>query len=530
MMIGLKFKNICAAIILLLVIFSCQKKEEVGVNPYDGGKQPFGIRFTSNFADPTSGLPGEVIRINVKGLKQYENKFDFLLSEVKAEIISLSDSTIDFRIPEEVSSGIVTVIMNGQIFYGPRVGVEGKVSVDKDYKIVNGFNSAVSQILPHAGGHIIVGSFTDFENELTAGQYYTGIHYINSLGESATNMEFGRRADGSITSIVRLSDGKFIIGGSLSKFSMRDIDGIARLNANGSLDTMTVAVINPNADSKPLDGLDTVSTFNSGFTNGYVYKIFENPDKDLIVVGSFTVHRKIDYQYSSRDNRRYINTRVRSIAKLKPDGKLDSSFNINNAGLNGLINDAVILKDGRVVIAGAFTTYNGSPARNIVCIKPDGEIDQSFSSNAGTNFPVLSLTYNANLNKLAIAGSFTNYGGVSNNGVVVLNTDGSIDQSFKFGETEGESANYAQILNNKKIMVTGSFQRYNGVMRPGFLLLEPDGTAKQEYNNMGAFGGIPLNVIETTSSLGNPAILVGGLIFSVDGNRVGNIVKIEIKN
>ncbi|WP_149914940.1 DUF5008 domain-containing protein [Sphingobacterium cavernae] len=529
-MTGSIFKNISAAIITLLVIISCQKKEEVGVNPYEGGKAPFGIIFTSNLADPTSALPGEVVRINVRGLKQYENKFDFLLSEVKTEIVGLTDSTVDFRIPNEVSSGMVTVVMNDQIFYGPHVGVEGKVSVDTDYKIVNGFNGSVMGILPHAGGHIVVGGFSDFENEWTTGKYLTGIHYINSLGQTATNMDFRRRANTGISSIARLMNGQFMIGGYFSEFSKREVGGIARLNANGSLDTVTVAVINPNSDTKPLDGLDTVSAFNSGFTNGIVNKVFELADSSIIAVGSFAVHRSIDYQYSSRDNRRYVNTRVRNVAKLKPNGKLDSTFNLNNTGLNGFINDAVALKDGRIVIAGAFTNYNGTAVRNIVCIKPNGQIDQSFTASGGADFPILSITYNTVSDKIVIAGSFKNYGGKPTNGVVVLNSDGSTDQNFIFGDLDGGAPNYAYKLNNGKVLVTGSFLRYNGVRRGGILILEPNGQAKQEYNNLGRFSGIPATIVETTSSLGNPAILVGGLIISVDNKSVGNIVKIEIKN
>lgn len=529
-MIGSIFKKISIVLLTLVVLYSCQKKEEIGVNPYAGGKEPFGIIFTSNSTDPTSALPGEVVRVQVKGLKQYENKFDFLLNEVKTEVVALSDSTIDIRIPNEVSSGIVTVVMNGQIFYGPRIGVEGKVSVDTDYKIVNGFNSSVYQIIPHAGGHLVVGSFTDFENSVTGGSYINGIHFINSLGQSGTNMDFRRGASNVITSVVRLSNGQFLIGGMFDRYSFREAGGIARLNANGSLDTMTVAVINPNADTKPLDGLDTVSAFNANFSGGIVYKVFETPDNNIIAVGSFSVYRKIDYQYSSRDNRRFIPTRVNNIAKLKLDGTLDSTFNLNNTGLNGFINDAVMLKDGRILLAGSFTNYNGTPVRNIVCIKSSGEIDHTFLANGGANNTILSLTYNPTLDKIAIAGLFTSYGSAATKGAAILNTDGTVDPTFKLGELNGEFPNYAYKLNSGKVIVTGSFSRYNNVRRGGLLILEADGTARQEYNNLGSILGAPYTIVETTSSAGNPAILLGGSLFGVDNRNVGNIVKIEIKN
>lgn len=524
------FGKIIAALLIFLSVVGCQKKEEVGVNPYEGGKEPFGILFTANRTDPEIAAPGEVVRVNVKGLKKYENKFDIRLNDVSTEVVALTDSTIDIRMPTQVSSGIVTVILDGQIFYGPRIGVEGKVAVDTDYKIVNGFDMGLRQIMPHSGGHIVVGSFTNFENEKSGNTYRTGIHHITSLGQSSTSMDFRRRANGPISSIARLPNGKFIVGGSLTTFSARAVGGIARLNANGSLDTTVVAVINPNADTKPLDGLDTVSSFNAGFSGGMVSYVFETPDNGVIVVGSFTSYWKIDYTYSSRVNRYYINTKVKNVARLKEDGTLDSTFNVNNTGFNGFVNGAVKLNDGRIVIAGTFTNYNGKAVNNIVCLKPNGEVDEDFLSHGGTNLPIQSVTYNSTLNKLAIAGTFKTFGSVPTNGVVLLNADGSVDQNFVLGDMDGEFPNYAYILNSGKVFVTGSFSKYNGINRGGVLILEADGTAKQEYNNLGSFRGTPTTLVETTSSLGNPAILLGGTIYEVGGKNVGHIVKIEIKN
>lgn len=519
----------CILLLGIVIFQSCQKGEEVGVDPYTGGKEPFGITFTSTRTDPEIGLPGEVIRVNVKGLKKYENQFEFRLSEVNTEIVALSDSTLDFRIPAEVSSGMLTVVLNGQIFFGPRVSVEGKVSVDSDYKLVNGFNSSVNQLLANAGGHIVVGSFTDFENQATDDNIIRGIHQINSLGESGGSLDFRRSATGSISSITRLSTGEYVIGGYLTEFSKRQVGGIARLKATGSLDTTTVEVINPEQSTKPLNGLDTVSTFNAGFTGG-VLKVFATDNDAILAVGSFGNHYRIDYNYSSRENRRFIYSKVSGIAKVRYDGTLDSAFNYNNTGFNGSINDAVKLNDGRLVIVGSFTMYNGKRADNIVCINPDGTVDESFTAAGGANRSILTVTYNPTTDKIVLSGSFNRYAGAATNGVLLLKNDGAVDPTFTLGNIEGGAASYAYSLNNGRVLVTGGFEKYNGIQRSGLLILESDGTARQEYNNMGTFAGIPLTIVETTSSLGNPAVLLGGSIFAVDGKMVGNLVKIEIKN
>ena len=512
-----------------IVLQSCSKKQEVGVNPYEGGKQPLGIVFTTNKAYPEAGLPGEVISLNVRGLLKYDQKFKVLLNDVESEVVDLSDSTLDIRIPSEVSSGNVTILLNGQIFYGPRVGVEGKASVDTDFKVVNGFNGFVSQILPNSGGHIVVGSFTDFDGQATKANIINSIHFLNSLGQTSTGMNFRRSATGGISSIAKLANGQFIVGGNLTEFSKRDVGRIARLHANGNLDTMVVSVINPDSEKRPLDGFDTVSTFNGGL-NGSVMKVFAAEDNSVIAIGTFNSHYKIDYNYSSRENRRQINTRVNGVAKLKYDGSLDSSFNINNLGLNGYINDAVKLNDGRIVIVGSFTSYNGKTANNIVCIKPNGQVDETFAP-IGSDKPILAITYNPNTNKIAIAGGFKQYEGVTTSGVLLLNANGSVINTFQFGTLDDEGvASFAYPLNNGRVFVSGGFTKYNNVRRGGMLILEANGTAKQEYNNLGTLSGVANTLVETTSSLGNPAIIIGGSIFSLDGKSTGNIVRIELKN
>lgn len=518
-------------VLLVGVIFqlqSCRKEQEIGVNPYAGAKEPLGIVFTTSKSSPEAGLPGELITLNVTGLLKYDKQFKIYLNDVEAEVITLTENTVDIRIPTAVSSGNVTIILDNQIFYGPRVGVEGKAAVDVDFKIVNGFNGFVSQILPNSGGFLVAGSFTNFENQATGTTIINSIHFLNSLGQTATGMDFRRSATGGITSIAKLASGKFMIGGNLTAFSKRDVGGIARLNANGSLDTMVVSVINPDSEKKPLDGFDTVSTFN-GSLGGSITNVFETADHGIIAVGFFSTHSKIDYNYSSRENRRIIYTKVKNIAKLKADGSLDSSFNINNVGFNGFINNAIKLNDGRIVIVGAFSTYNGKSAKNIICIKPDGTIDESFAA-GGTDKEILAITYNPTTNKIVLAGGFKQAVGVATTGVVVLNGDGSVDQSFQFGNVQEGIPSYAYSLNNGRVFVQGSFSKYNGISRGGLLVLEPNGEAKQAYNNLGYMAGSVISLVETTSSLGHPAILLGGFIFSVDGKSVGNIVKIELKN
>src|SRR5690606_18554318 len=132
-----------------------------------------------------------------------------------------------------------------------------------------------------------------------------------------------------------------------------------------------------------------------------------------------------------------------------------------------------------------------------------------------------SISYNATNGKIALTGKFDTFNGIPKRGVVILNSDGSVDNSFTLGDVRGRLANYAYVMNNGKVLVSGDFTTYNGIHRSNLLILESNGEALQDYNNLGTFSGRINTVVETTSSLGYPALLIGGSIGTADDRRVG---------
>jgi len=520
----------------VLTMAACSKKESgLGENPYAGGKSPLGVLFENLNRPLASARPNDVIQVSVRGLANYTDVLEAFVNEEAAQVVSISDSTLDIRIPAQVSSGVLKLKINEQIFFGPKVTIEGKVTFDTDYGIVNGYNGAVYQLLNVSPNVWAVGSFTDFENEASSTLFRNGISIINSNGKSidAANYQAGRGAEGGLRSITRTTDGKFIVAGGMASYNRRSVFGLTKINGNASLDTMTVELINTTPEI-PANAFDTVPAFNAGFF-GTLLKVFSTPDNGVIVLGDFVQHFYVDYNYSSRETRTNIFTNVRDIVRLKEDGRVDSSFSFQNTGVNGSINDAVQLSDGRIVAVGAFTSFNGTTANRIVAFNTDGTISNSFAANVGSgvseaNAEILSITYNPTVNKIALAGRFTTFNGKVKNGVVILNTDGSVDDSFTLGDVQGRISTYAYVMNSGRVLVSGDYITYDGVNRSRLLILEADGTALQDYNNLGTFTGRITSVIETTSSLGHPALLIGGLISMADGRRVGNIFKLEVRN
>ncbi|MBK7085206.1 MAG: delta-60 repeat domain-containing protein [Flavobacteriales bacterium] len=82
--------------------------------------------------------------------------------------------------------------------------------------------------------------------------------------------------------------------------------------------------------------------------------------------------------------------------------------------------------DGKIIIGGSFTSYDGIGRNSIARLNADGSLDIGFNPGTGANNPVHSITLQPD-GKIIIGGDFTNYNGTGRNRVARLNTDGSLD-------------------------------------------------------------------------------------------------------
>jgi uncharacterized delta-60 repeat protein len=146
---------------------------------------------------------------------------------------------------------------------------------------------------------------------------------LNANGSLDTG--FNPSAGGTVTSVAVQADGKVLIGGSFTTVGGVTRNRIARLNADGSLDT----IFNPD-----------VSTSGSS-----VSSIAVQTDGKVLIGGSFTTVGGVTRNY---------------VARLNADGSLDTGFNPN---ANSTVNSLAVQADGEVLVGGAFTTI-GALTRN----------------------------------------------------------------------------------------------------------------------------------------------------------------------
>ena len=108
-----------------------------------------------------------MVTYKAKGLSKWFNQqgkpdFSFFISNEKAEIVLATDTTITVKVPESLSSGIAHILLNEQIFYGPKLTVLGNVSVDKGYVVQKRIPGAIYSCLEHWSQkehYHLVGSF-----------------------------------------------------------------------------------------------------------------------------------------------------------------------------------------------------------------------------------------------------------------------------------------------------------------------------------------------------------------------------------
>src|ERR1035441_1647730 len=81
--------------------------------------------------------------------------------------------------------------------------------------------------------------------------------------------------------------------------------------------------------------------------------------------------------------------------------------------------------DGKVLVGGLFTTLGGQARNGIGRLNPDGTLDSSFNPGAGPQYSsVYSLAVQAD-GKILVAGDFTTLGGETRNHIARLNADGT---------------------------------------------------------------------------------------------------------
>src|SRR6059058_3696100 len=185
-------------------------------------------------------------------------------------------------------------------------------------------------------------------------------------------------------------------------------------------------------------------------TNDAVNVVIPQPDGKVIAAGRFT----------------FANNIVRNrIARFNFNGSLDTTFD-PGTGADGEITAAVLQSDGRIIVAGRFTSFNGLTHNSICRLNANGSVDQTFGLGNGINNAALALALQTD-GRIIVGGQFSQVDLTQRFNLARLNNDGSVDLSFDPGNGPNGDVNAIVIQPDGRILIGGTFIGYNGFARGG---------------------------------------------------------------
>ena len=444
-----------------------------------------------------------------------------------------TDTTFSSRIPPPFGTTIPSAVYSIALQPDGKVVAGGFIAsqFDGTYKSIYRFNSDgtydtsfnsgsinsnLYKVVIQPDGKFVIGGFFQTINGISR-RY---IARLNNDGSLDTSFDAGTNATSPVNAIALKPDGKILFAGFSSANGL-----IKQLNSNGTLDiTYNTNEFAPRVNSITLtasgkvfagssltnavnfvsnaaylfnaDGSQDTTFHFQPTSESYVSTIAVQPDGKILIGGTFN-----QINGTSRDG----------IARLNTDGTLDTTFVLCNgcsiiSSSSGFqINNILLQPDGKILVGGFNISTGMTGFSPLVRLNSDGSYDNSFSlaeslRNNQANTIALRTDGKIYFSYYVFTMSNQTAGGISR-----LNSDGSLDTSFAFGQ--------APIIDSIIPLPSGK------VLAGG-----PFGLA---YINSGSGSEVHRGVIRLNEDGSHDRTFRAG--FSTDDNHFSNVYKIVLQ-
>ncbi|WP_345115912.1 T9SS type A sorting domain-containing protein [Hymenobacter algoricola] len=199
----------------------------------------------------------------------------------------------------------------------------------------------------------------------------------------------------TVRALLRQADGRYVVSGNFIQANGVASPRMVRLNADGTLD-------------QSFTTLAAVQTAPVGLR--------QLPSGRLLLLGSGTLS--------------VAGQSFRNLVQLNADGSLGPAL-ATGTGSSGLAKVVRVQPDGKILLGGTFTAFNGVASPSFVRLNADGSVDTQFAANLGSGFTgeVTTMLVQPD-GKIVAGGRFQNFNGTGRRMLVRLNADGSYDGSF----------------------------------------------------------------------------------------------------
>ena len=288
-------------------------------------------------------------------------------------------------------------------------------------------------------GKIVLGGGA---NDTIAYGSYFNVTRLNTNGSRDRTFVAGGGVEGNVSSVAAQSDGKTLIAGQFRYVNGVNRDGIARVLADGTLD----------------------STFIPDPQIHYpVLQVALQPDGKILACG-------------------YSNTVMGGVARLNADGSLDTNFNIGT-GVEFSVNQLALQTNGKVLIAGSFDSVNGTNRVGVARLNSNGSLDNTFDANLSVNTRLGAVAVQPD-GKVLLGGSLWIAGDTNIYGFVRLKVDGSLDGTFQqgiWGSDQNFGVNRIALQPDGKVLLSGQ-GKIQGMQRYGIARLRADGSLDPTFD------------------------------------------------
>ena len=325
---------------------------------------------------------------------------------------------------------------------------ENDANTHPAYNLHPGPNSAVYAIAIQGDGKAIIGGdFTDY-NGIGVVNNQANIYRlarINTDGSLDQTFNPGNGADQAVNALAIDASGNVVLAGAFTSIDGITRNRIARVDATGALDN-TFGLNQQGAD-------------------GIVWTIgIDASSGAILMAGNFTNVNTLPRHY---------------IARLLPDGTLDPSFD-PGPGPDGPILTTSVQSDGAIIIGGDFTHVDGVSLNHIARLNANGSLDGSFAPGAGFDGEVDCLALQPD-GKVVVGGAFHSFNAYTRNGLTRLDAFGNLDQSFLTGSGADDSVYSVLLQPDQTILLSGIFKTFNQTRRVGIARVFGDGTVDTSF-------------------------------------------------
>ena len=253
------------------------------------------------------------------------------------------------------------------------------------------------------------------------------------------------------------------------------------------------------------------------------------PNGKLIVFGSFDT---------------YQGDTIHKMAVLNTNGILDTSFNTGTGPDEDFINPGPemidVQPDGKIIVVGDFLSFNGTAVTRMVRLNANGTIDVSFNPGSSANSHIRCVRVLGN-GKILCGGNFTTFNGQNKKGIVMLNADGSIDETFNIGTGFTNMLNVfnepadiftIDVQDDNKILLGGNFDHYNDFAKFGLVRINANGNYDPDFTGSGA--GTNVNgsnngtITKILYDAATEKIYISGSIPTYNGTASKNVLRLNM--